>query len=193
MFTNSFRIILILGTAILLLQSAAVRASDDTPLRILNDKEVETCGFGPVMAIKTNTAAGASLCTATLVHPEVIIFAAHCGKLDEIYFGNDVRSPERKLVPKLCELNPDYLQTPTEAYDWGFCTLNEPIRDLPVIPVAYGCELDILSKSGAAVTQMTHNPMTTPSPTMTQLGTGGAMVSAVTPAVRATRTVAARR
>lgn len=84
-------------------------------------------------------------CTGTLVHPEIVLYAAHCGgDIEEISFGEESPSPHN-VVPEFCEVNPAY-QVPTDqGIDWAFCKLAEPVTQIPSTPVAFGCELNFLT------------------------------------------------
>lgn len=77
-------------------------------------------------------------CSGTLVHPEIVIYAAHCGTPGTVRFGEYGNGPS---VSAQCRTNPGYDDTtPT---DWAICKLSQPVN-LPVTPILYGCELDML-------------------------------------------------
>jgi MYXO-CTERM domain-containing protein len=118
---------------------AVARASGpdapDLP-RIYQGTPVETCGWPTTVAVQ----GGGGLCTGTLVHPRVVVYAAHCGG-----GGKTVRFSENLTVGQTlqsqCVSNPGYNNN--QGTDWAYCVLPEPV-DIPVTPVAYGCEKDIL-------------------------------------------------
>jgi MYXO-CTERM domain-containing protein len=112
------------------------------PSAIFGGQEVTTCAWPTAVAVT----GGNSLCTGTLVHPRIVMFAAHCGggKGKKIVFGEDVGSPKKTLTPDLCLTNPDYGGVNDQEADWAFCRLTEAVTDLPVTPVVYGCEQEIV-------------------------------------------------
>jgi hypothetical protein len=99
------------------------------------------------------TAVGASRnCTSTLVHPQIITTAGHCvadGGPTEITFGESWNPPGvvRTVAVKECFDG----ATSGIAGDFGFCVLAEPVTDVPIVPVLYGCEADILQPGQPAV------------------------------------------
>jgi hypothetical protein len=112
--------------------------TDETrPSPLAGGEEVEACGWPTTVAIT----GGNSLCTGTLVHPEVVTFAAHCLADDkQIKFGQSSTTPAHRVEPRFCRTNPDYLGTSDSAHDWAFCVLDEPVTDLPITPPLLGCE-----------------------------------------------------
>jgi hypothetical protein len=81
------------------------------------------------------------LCTATLVHPRVIVFAGHCGA-DITTF--ELAGPTRRSVPvDSCMVHPD--GGPGNGLDVAFCVLAEAVDDVPIIPVLAGCEQTVLA------------------------------------------------
>lgn len=89
---------------------------------------------------------GSSLCTGTLVHPRVVVYAAHCGGGNKtIDFGELVQSPGQFVKAETCQTYPSYGGVNDQAHDWAFCRLPFAITDLPVTPVLFGCETQQLS------------------------------------------------
>jgi hypothetical protein len=91
--------------------------------------------------------AGGSLCSGSLVHPRVVVYAAHCGEGDKVIrFGEESDfSAAHSIETDLCMVNPEYVGTTSQGQDWAFCVLSESITDLPVTPPLYGCEIDVLA------------------------------------------------
>lgn len=90
-------------------------------------------------------------CSATLVHPQVIIYAAHCGtNYGTVRFGEDDSAPARTVGLQYCRTNPDY-NNGTPGTDQAYCVLDEPIFDVPIVPPVMGCEVDELLVPGAEV------------------------------------------
>lgn len=121
----------------------------DSPVpttRIAHAENVKTCGFAPVIV-------GPKNCTATLVHPKVVICAAHCvAPIRSVLFGESTSRPGKRAEVEYCKKHPDHPSS--EGTDWSFCVLKEPVTDIPVIPPAFGCELDEFMKVGQKVTQV---------------------------------------
>jgi hypothetical protein len=88
-------------------------------------------------------------CSATLVHPEVVIYAAHCGEgIGSVSFGEALERPERVVATRRCVAHPDAALG--NGFDVALCVLAEPVGDVPAIPIAAGCELDAVRMGGAA-------------------------------------------
>jgi len=82
---------------------------------------------------------GSTLCTGTLVHPEVVIYAAHCGTANKkIRFGEGSLSAtsEHEVPTAFCKGYADM--------DHAFCVLSTPITEIPITPPVMGCEADLL-------------------------------------------------
>lgn len=106
---------------------------DDAPQsRIYGGQITKTCEFPQTVSVGG--------CTGTLVHPRVVLSAAHCGSLRSASFGEHSRSAvARKASFKWCERSDG-------TRDSQICVLKEAITDIPVVPIAQGCELDEIKK-----------------------------------------------
>lgn len=94
------------------------------------------------------------LCSGTLVHPRVVVYAAHCLKAGYLRLGEDRNGPLFTLKDGHFEksnVNPRWMSPGQVGEDWAYVLLKEPIKDVPLIPIAYGCEIDMLIKAGAPV------------------------------------------
>lgn len=117
----------------------------DGPL-IFQGQPAEHCAWPNTVAVQN----GGSLCTGTLVSPDVVLYAAHCGASNtQIRFGESTGGGASKTVtPEFCQTFPGYLGVNDQGHDWAFCKLSQPITDLPVTPILYGCEGDLLQNGG---------------------------------------------
>lgn len=126
---------------------AQASADPDAPTtRVAHGQPVKSCGFAPVIL-------GPRQCSATLVHPKLVICAAHCGaQIQSVTFGESSTRPGRRAAVEYCKTHPGHPNN--EGTDWSFCVLKEAVTDIPVIPPAFGCELKDFMKVGQKVTQV---------------------------------------
>lgn len=81
---------------------------------------------------------GVNNCTGTLLHPKVVVYAAHCGdKITEIVLGPSTLKPERVVETERCETYPS---GGVQGNDYAYCVLKEPVEDVPIIPPAMGAD-----------------------------------------------------
>ena len=114
-----------------------VEAEPQTPL-IFQGSPVSQCGWPTAVAVTS----GGGLCTGTLVHPRVVIYAAHCSAGNKtIRFGENAFGGGNAIGAS-CQVNPGYDNS--QGTDWAFCVLDEAVDDIPIAPVLFGCELDML-------------------------------------------------
>lgn len=138
-------------------------SSEEDPLRVTGGVDAKTCAWPTVVYLKTafpGKPGSYAQCTGTLVHPEIILYAAHCGKAVEVVFGEN-RVKGQKLVQAdfaKNEVNPRYKKVTDQAIDWAYIRLKKPLTGVPMTPIAAGCELAKLQKNRGAVTFVGFSP-----------------------------------
>jgi len=111
------------------------------PSEVIGGQDCEACAWPTTVAVQ----GGTSLCTGTLIHPQVVMYAAHCGsEAEKIRFGEKVSPPSKVQTVDFCMTNPSYGGTQDQAHDWAFCKLAAPVP-MAVTPVIYGCETSVLT------------------------------------------------
>ena len=114
------------------------------PSPILGGDLVAPCGFPTTVSV-------GGFCTGTLVHPRVVVYAAHCGdEVPWIRFGDRVDTPGLEVVPEMCATNP--IGEYGFGTDAAFCRLAEPVEGIPIAPPLMGCEAEAALQVGQAVT-----------------------------------------
>ncbi|MEZ4429201.1 MAG: trypsin-like serine protease [Nannocystaceae bacterium] len=107
------------------------------PSEIYMGQEVQGCAWPTAVSVT----GGNSLCTGTLIHELIVVYAAHCGGGNKkIGFGNDAGLPSKTIQTEYCLTNPDYGGVNDQGHDWAFCKLAQPITEIPVTPPVMGCE-----------------------------------------------------
>jgi len=130
-----------IATLLLLAWPTAARGDEiasesPPPSHIYNGEQAGTCEFP--------TAVSLGSCTATLVHPELIIYAAHCGSnYGSVFFGNDTDGQGFSVGTAGCEVNPNWAGI-GYGVDVAYCRLAEPVTEVPFTPPLMGCETEVL-------------------------------------------------
>lgn len=130
-----------------LASTASEALADDSSQssRIVGGELVKSCTW-PATGILVSSE---QTCTASLVHPEIVITAAHCtGKTEYIWFGDSLRmQTSKRFVVKECVNHPDFDEASNllgQHTDLAYCTLERPVVGVPVTPILMGCELEVL-------------------------------------------------
>lgn len=110
-------------------------AVEPEPPQIANGMPAEPCAWPTVVSVE-----GATQCSGTLIHPRVVLYAAHCGGGSRtIRFGELSLEGGQAIEGASCVANPAYAGAQDQGRDWAYCVLPEPVA-LPPTPAIYGCE-----------------------------------------------------
>jgi hypothetical protein len=118
---------------------APAAAEEGGDSRIVGGSAASRCQWPSAVMLSD----GSILCTGTLVHPRIVLYAAHCGAdFTEVEFGERIGAgysapfTECKRRSTSDEIGP---------LDYAYCELEEPVSGVPIAPILYGCEGDILT------------------------------------------------
>lgn len=138
-------------TILLKASDAGLSAPEPDPQFITGGTETTNCQFPSVVSVLEDDDTPV-WCSGTLVHPNVVSIAAHCvtpaRPIVGIGFGEvgegETGAPQRVVDIEDCVAHPGYL---SEGHpDIGFCTLAEPVDDVPIIPILAGCDVELLEE-----------------------------------------------
>lgn len=108
---------------------------------ITGGMETQACEWPPLVALGG--------CSGTLVHPSLVVYAAHCGlAMAEARFGTDSSLPTRVAEVSHCRAYP--AAQLGDGSDLAYCLLREPVLDVQPARILAGCELDQLSAGTVA-------------------------------------------
>ncbi len=131
--------------AMLCLALAGLTAPSPAPQPILGGAVVASCGWPTVVSV-------GGFCSGTLIHPQVVAYAAHCGaEVPWIRFTDEIEAePRREVVPERCAVHP--VGAFGFGTDFAFCLLPAPITDIAITPPLMGCEVEQMLTIGRTVT-----------------------------------------
>lgn len=106
-------------------------ASANVRPRIVGGFESQSCAWPSTVSLNN--------CTGTLIHPRVVIYAAHCGTaIKDVAFGADSRNPNRIIDTEYCKAYPG---GGVRKDDYAFCVLKKAADDVPIIPPLMGSDV----------------------------------------------------
>ena len=118
-------------------------ASED-PSRIVGGEDALLCDWPAAVALRNG---GDIFCTGSIVHPRVVLTAAHClaSKFpEEVTFGNSSIDPAASVGVEFCEMDPQWTgEDGNEGHDVALCVLSAEV-DVPIVTPLMGCEADAL-------------------------------------------------
>jgi len=126
-----------LGLSVVIAMAGGLAAEQPTQ-EIYGGTDVVSCGWPSTVSMQGQ-------CTGTLVHPQVVIYAAHCGSgYGSVQLGEAIDGGASRSVPtQFCRTYPG--GGPGGGDDWAVCVLAEPQLDVPIVPILMGCETTVLT------------------------------------------------
>ncbi len=142
-----------IGLAFLVAGALQVDPGAPQPEPVVNGTDAQTCEFPAAASILRWD--GSHACTVVVVHPRVVLLAAHClytGELETVVFGEDASVPAAMVEVEGCEGHPGFMDAGgLNQFDLAYCTLAADAPGVPIVPPLMGCEADQLV-AGATVT-----------------------------------------
>lgn len=125
-----------LVTALLDEPTASPFASVMPEHKVFGGTPVGVCGWPSVVEMYG--------CTGTLLSDRLVLYAAHCGDIAKVRFGENIDSPTHEIATIWCQPHPEHDAILRNGRDLALCLLESAI-EVPIIPLARSCNTGSLN------------------------------------------------